>query len=302
MVYDRISNNSYTLNAIKGKGERTMVPLKVAVLVPTEREIRPFIEGKNSWVLQVHGKMIGWQFMRKVSLFYDVEVTCITTGVGKTNAAFTTGVVCKMGMVDFIIHAGVAGTYSENEAKIGDVVVVTESILGDEGVMYDDGQVGTYEAMGIPVYRDDNMTAYDRLACSHQLLDDIRTLLPSGRYSISCKSGDLYKCYGDPREEVFHIHYGSTLSVSLASGGKGVATSRRSFWGAMIEDMESSAVMLSALRLGVPVVVIRGVSNIAGVRDRRYWGIENAMKNAKAVVFHCIDNIGQWYEKSRKRE
>lgn len=71
---------------------------------------------------------------------------------------------------------------------------------------------------------------------------------------------------------------GPLLTVARASGSLEEAEVRRTAWpDALVEDMESFAVALAASRLGVPLEVVRAVSNRAGEPDRARWDVEGAL-------------------------
>jgi len=68
------------------------------------------------------------------------------------------------------------------------------------------------------------------------------------------------------------------LTVCAASDSKMQAQRRRErFPGALAEDMEGFAVALACRMHGVPLRVIRGVSNRAGDRDPTTWRVDEAL-------------------------
>jgi futalosine hydrolase len=71
------------------------------------------------------------------------------------------------------------------------------------------------------------------------------------------------------------------LTVCSASDGAAMAGERRlRFPLARAEDMEGFGVALSCALAGVPLRIVRGISNAAGDRDRRSWRVREALAAA----------------------
>jgi futalosine hydrolase len=75
------------------------------------------------------------------------------------------------------------------------------------------------------------------------------------------------------------------LSVAEASADAAQAGARRTrFPTAAVEEMEGFAVAVAAAAFGVPLRVIRGVSNLAGDRDRDRWQIGESLRAAASAL------------------
>ncbi len=75
------------------------------------------------------------------------------------------------------------------------------------------------------------------------------------------------------------------LSVCAASAHRRQAQQRQqSYPEAIAEDMEGFAVALACALAGVPLQIIRGISNRAGDRDLRCWQIESALEAAAELA------------------
>ena len=75
------------------------------------------------------------------------------------------------------------------------------------------------------------------------------------------------------------------LTVCAASGcTEDVAHRRNKFPHAVAEDMEAFSVALACRMARVPLTVIRGISNMAGDRDKTNWDIAAALKAAAELA------------------
>lgn len=75
------------------------------------------------------------------------------------------------------------------------------------------------------------------------------------------------------------------LTVCAAAGGAGDVEARLERRpGAVAEDMEGFGVALAGRMAGVPVRVVRGISNEAGDRDVARWRIDDAMAAAATIA------------------
>jgi futalosine hydrolase len=78
---------------------------------------------------------------------------------------------------------------------------------------------------------------------------------------------------------------GMALSVAAASSNPSEAAARRERHPeAVIEEMEGYAVALAARLANRELIMLRGVSNVAGVRDRRRWALDGACTALRAAL------------------
>lgn len=82
---------------------------------------------------------------------------------------------------------------------------------------------------------------------------------------------------------------GSFLSVMSASSCPEEAEERRlAYPDAMLEDMETYSIALACHTAGVPLIAIRGISNVAGDRDFANWNSKAAMQAASDVLLDYL--------------
>lgn len=72
------------------------------------------------------------------------------------------------------------------------------------------------------------------------------------------------------------------------SGDLDVAGARAGRSGAAVESMEGAAVALACARMGVPFGEVRGISNVAGVRDHASWDAEGAVRVATHALLEAL--------------
>ncbi len=78
---------------------------------------------------------------------------------------------------------------------------------------------------------------------------------------------------------------GLLLTVCAAAGDTADVVTRKScFPAAVAEDMEGFGVAMACQMQGIPCTIIRGISNLAGDRERTHWQIDPALRAAAALV------------------
>ena len=85
---------------------------------------------------------------------------------------------------------------------------------------------------------------------------------------------------------------GGLLSVTAAAATPAEAGERAAqFPGAVAEEMEAFAVGLAVRLYGVPLTVIRGLSNVAGETDHAAWHTAEALAAAKDLLIRLVEHI-----------
>jgi len=250
------------------------------VLASVKKELEPLIEYGSLEPYPFHGQNL-W----KLEDSRGRTILLVTTGIGKANAAFTVGALAEISCKPkIIINVGIAGAYKASPVSTGDVVVVTECIMGDEGVWHYTDKVYSYEAIGISPLEGLEDAIHGRISLNFEKAEK---LLPPGIYNPEnlllpepARRSNRKTNSAIP----FRVWYGPSCSVGLASGSPEIALIRQRVYRAWIEEMEVSAVVLSAVRMGIPVIAIRGVSNRAGERNKSCWQIDRAVFNVCACT------------------
>lgn len=159
------------------------------------------------------------------------DVVLARSGVGKVNAALTTAALVVAG-VDAVLFTGVAGGAAPG-VRVGDVVVATDLVQHDIDVTALGHQPG--ELLGQPL----------AWACDTRL--------------FAVADAASRQAVGDASVHAGRIASGDQFIASEAD----VERLHRQF-GCLAVEMEGAAVAQACVRLGLPFVVVRSISDEAG--------------------------------------
>ena len=183
-------------------------------------------------------------------------ITLLRTGVGPVNAAFALTRCLARSSPRAIIACGVGGAYPGSGLALGDVVAADSETYGDLGATSPDGFLDM-QALGFPVI-DQTPPLFNRLP-----LD----LFPATRRVpfVTCSA-----CTGTDEQ---------AQALVARTGGA-------------VESMEGAALVHVARLSQIPIGEIRGISNIAGRRDRASWRIAEAAAAARRALIDWIEAGG----------
>lgn len=198
-----------------------------------------------------------------------LRIIVCAAGVGKVNAAAATAVMVERYRPRLVINIGCAGAYIGSGLSVGDLVVASDEVLADEGVIVAEGWKDL-RFMELPTFRRGGRQHFNSI--------------PLSRHA-SEKAMQLADYYG-----VFLMR-GRFATVSTCSGTRqqGVELARR--WNAITENMEGAAVALVCLRYGVDCLEIRGISNLVDERDMKTWQITRAVEAAQRFVLKYLEEM-----------
>ena len=184
------------------------------------------------------------------------DAVVIVTGIGRTNAAAgTTEAILTQGPFDMVISAGVAGALPGSELQIGDVILATECVYAEEGLMTPKG-FGGIEALGFP------------------LGDFEGNAVPVNAGLLGVLSGDY--------------RTGPIATVATCSGTNAAAAEVTRRTGALVEAMEGAAVVHAARRKNIPAIELRVVSNTTGDRENQEWDLNRGLSALGEAVRDSI--------------
>ncbi|GEM47470.1 futalosine hydrolase [Deinococcus cellulosilyticus] len=183
------------------------------------------------------------------------------SGIGAVNAALTTLQVAGSSRPDLIINAGIAGAFPGQGLQIGDVALsntITSASLGAEDR---DGGFLNLQKLGFPLHGD----LHNRLPAWEGATDLARRL--------GLKAGEM-------------------LTLETVTGTQQTLDKLQHLYpAALTEGMEGAGVALAGLRLEVPVLEVRGISNMVGPRDRESWNIPLALKACRSALERMMAEV-----------
>jgi futalosine hydrolase len=225
-----------------------------------------------------------------------------TTGVGKVNAAATAAAALTSFKTVEVWNVGCAGAYEGSGLEIGDVLISENCICADEGILRKEGPMST-STLAIPLVLKDGRPFFDSFPLDESLARaQMRAILPAGMFSTDPSGGirpaGFLDEHGDSpapgyypeKKRPFRVQYGPSLTVGMASGDVDTADARFRSFHAMAENMEGSAIAQTCLLFDVPFLEFRGISNMAGVRDKARWDLRVAMEHCLSVIKHLLDD------------
>lgn len=184
------------------------------------------------------------------------SIALLRTGVGPVNAAYALSRFLAGHRPGAVVVCGIGGAYPGSGLDVGDVVCAESETYGDLGAESPEGFLDM-EALGFPVI-EGPPPVFNRLAVD---------LFPADRRApfVTCAT-----CTGtDERAAVL---------VSRTGGA--------------VESMEGAAIVHVARLMGVKVGEVRGISNVAGDRDRTRWRVRESAAAARAALVAWIEAGG----------
>jgi futalosine hydrolase len=201
-------------------------------------------------------------------------VLLIASGLGKVNAAHSTTCLIENYPVDRVINIGVGGAYPGSGLKTGDVAVATREIYGDEGVITSVGW-HSLKKIGIPLVQDGKKKYFnDFLLADSSLTKSVRLATRHSR--------------PPDRQESPVAKSGPFVTVSAATGTRRRALELEKRFNAICENMEGAAIAQVCTIYKIPMLEIRGISNIVGERDKRKWNLAAASENCQDLVLKIL--------------
>lgn len=188
------------------------------------------------------------------------SVVLAESGIGVAAAAAATAVLAERHGPSACIVIGIGGTYAGSFVPIGSAVVASEERFLDLGVV--------------------TLAGGERL----------RTLpLPPGlQESPSAGPLPTDPAWRDALVRACGIEPVPFATSDGISGDLDVAASRSARSGAAIESMEGAGAALVCLHTSLPFAEVRGVSNVAGQRDKETWEIGPAVDAASKALLLAL--------------
>ena len=196
---------------------------------------------------------------------YEKSIIFTHCGVGKVNAAHSATLMLENYSVDIMILFGIGGSYS---GTIGDIAVAESESYGDEGVLVKEGW-RPMEYICIPLLKNEK-EYYNTFPMDMKL------------------AGQAVKA---AKEAGFNVNSGNFVTVSQCSGTREAGDMMRERFNSICENMEGAAVAHICALYRIPMIEIRGISNIIENRDVRKWDIQKAASNCNRAVIELVRRL-----------
>ena len=187
-------------------------------------------------------------------------------GIGKVNSSHSVTLLLEDTKPDILILFGIGGAYTD--AGVGDVVIAVSENYGEEGVMTPDGWK-PMEFTGFPLLKNDH--------------EYFNTFLMDRKLSqLAFKAS---------KDIGLEVHSGNFITVSQCSGTRKTGETIRARFNGICENMEGAAVAHICTKYNVPMIEIRGISNIIEDRDLTKWNIPIAVSNCSKAVNEVVRRL-----------
>lgn len=229
----------------------------LAVIAATRGELEPLLARlEQPATLAVAGSDAAWH-----GRLVGRSVVLAVCGVGTVAAAgATVGIVARFEPTA-VIMTGIGGAYVGAFVPVGAAIAASSEFDLDAGVAT---VAGRHALSTVPLARGQGSDGplYERIATDRRWRD--RLAAASGTVALPFATSDAI------------------------AGDLDTAAERALRSDASVESMEGFGAALACARLDVPFAEIRGVSNVAGVRDKQAWDIAGAVRAASTALLDAI--------------
>ena len=214
-----------------------------------------------------------WEEDRAIFSYKGMSFIAILTGIGLINAAMKLTLFLNDKDISAIWMLGSCGSYSP-DINIGDVIIASEEINADLGIQGREGWESP-ENFGFHLLKTKKGSYIHRYPC----------LVPKNpKFKIqNSKLLDHLNLKGN-----FKVHVGPVLSLSTVNGSHEQANILYNRFKALGENMEGAAAAQVAAYFEKTFIEIRGVSNIAGDRNKANWNFPLALRNSQEVGLQIL--------------
>lgn len=229
----------------------------IVVTASTQMELSLLIEGASALPIAGVGRLQAFR-----GDIAGRELILAVTGIGKVNAASALTVLLERFTPELVINTGCGGAFPGSGLAIGELAIAGSENFADEGVQTPEGWRGL-DLIGIPVFDGGGERIFNSIGLPRNLA--------AGALECARKHG-------------FRVELGPFLTVSTCSGTSvhGEELLRR--FPGICENMEGAALAQVALIYGVPLLEVRGISNLVEDRDLARWDLSRAVAEVQRFI------------------
>lgn len=195
------------------------------------------------------------------------DVILLASGVGKASAAAGVATAHARSGISVCLNVGIAGAYVGSFVPVGVAVAATSEFDLDAGIASAGGRgMASLATIPLPrVERPDGTRGFEWFATDPVWTD--RLAAATGAAPQPFATSDAI------------------------AGDLDVAAERADGSGAALESMEGAGAALACAHLDVPFAAVRGVSNVAGVRDKAQWDVTSAVRAVTYAVRSALRSV-----------
>lgn len=199
----------------------------------------------------------------------DTDICLAHSGIGKAAAAATAVTLLNSCQPEALWLFGCGGAYPGKGLRIGDLTLASAEIFGDEGVATNKGFCDL-AGMRLPM-RPASGPFFNSWPVDQKLHDWAQPHLVK-----HAKKADLTLCSGP------------FVTVSTCTGTTTKAKEIAGRTAGICENMEGAAVALACQQLSVPLLEVRGISNLVEDRDSSRWNLPLGMSSAQNAIMALL--------------
>ncbi|API89163.1 5'-methylthioadenosine/S-adenosylhomocysteine nucleosidase [Marinilactibacillus sp. 15R] len=229
--------------------------MKIGIIAAMEQEVNILVDKLKDKTVSTVANQTFYN-----GIIDKAEVVLVQSGIGKVNAAIATTLLIEKYNAEVVINTGSAGGIGK-ELKIGDLVVSTELSYNDA-----DARIFGYDFGQIPQMP-------SRYKADSDLIDNVSKAADKMNWLINkglIVTGDSFIANSDKISDI-----------------------KGNFPEALVTEMEGAAVAQTCYQFGVPVVVVRALSDTsdekASVSFEEF--IEQAGKKSAEMVLNFLKDL-----------
>lgn len=222
---------------------------KILLVAATELEIKPLLQKINF--------KADFDINFKKIQIDNVELDILITSVGMVATAFHLTRTLSDLKYDFVINAGICGSFDKSY-NLGEVVHVVEDTFPEIGI-------GMAEGITPIVLKN----SYKKNSVITYLINENQIITPILRKIKKVKG----------------------VTVNTISGTQQKVDMLNNMFHPDIESMEGAAFLYVCNAFKQPCAQIRSISNEVGNRDKKEWNIDLAVNNLANIVFDIIQEL-----------
>lgn len=234
-----------------------MIALLAAVSVETNllrQHIVEAVRGSSCGLDLLYGEICG------------LPVCLAIGGIGKAAAATASITLMNACQPTALWLFGCAGAYPGARLAVGDLALASEEIFGDEG-MVDNRGFHDLQELGYPMRQDADQRRFNNWPVDHGLHDWAQPILAQH----AAARGSNFRS-------------GPFVTVSRCTGSSALSLELEGRTGGICENMEGAAVALACRQMRVPLLEVRGISNLVEDRDTSRWDLPAGMMVAQQAI------------------